>query len=456
MPYSFLTLGQAKQALIQRLYVATNQFFTDAEIGLYLIESLQIFNAFANFYRQEFTFTARPGVTWYDLTDITNLPNTLRPLTTTDTALVQLIEYHLLEPLTSTYPLIWIGSKQFAITDLLNALQQMRDQLISDSGCTITESLVAAVGGRTFLPDTAISLRRVTWLPTSGFGYTPNNLRPSDLWSDQSFTAGFPQLPPGYPQMYRRSTEPPLSFDVDIQPAVPGQYDILTLNAGLALSTIQPSIMPVPNDWCSIIKWGAMAQLFGRDSSAADYLRAQYCLTRYKQGVAAMLAAPALIGARINDVPVSITGLTDADFYAANWQGQAPGSPAAIYYAGMNLLALAAAPDSNGPYSVTASVVRNMVLPVADSDYLQIGRDDVSPVLDHGQHIAMFKGGGEEFTQTFPLFQNFMRHCALYNSKLAALSPYLEMLDGRSREDERLNPMFSKVTPATTETANGR
>jgi hypothetical protein len=447
--YSFITYLQFRQALAQRLYDAGQQFITDAEAKVYTLESLQTFNALANFYRDTFVFNSRQNVTWYDLTDTTNLPNTLRPLTTTVLSILQAIEYHLLEPQTSAYPLAWSGSKQFAITDLLNAIQQVRDQCLSESNCTISQALQnAAITVRTTLADTVLEIRRVCWIPTTGLGYTSNCLLSSDVWAQQSFEAGFPQAVQGYPLSYRRSTNPPLSFDVDIVPAVPGNYDILTVNAGTALSTIQSSVLSIPNDWCWAVKWAALAQLCGRDSLAADTVRSSYALARYKQGIAAMLEAPALLSARINDVPVILEAISNGDFYDANWQAKAAGFPTSIYYAGLNLLALSPVPDA-GPYSVTASVVRNMVLPSVDADNIQIGRDDVSVCLDYAQHIAMFKVGGAEFLATAPLYQNFIRHCTLYNSKLSAQSIFREFIDLRSHEDEREHPEFTNPTPAT-------
>jgi hypothetical protein len=86
-----------------------------------------------------------------------------------------------------------------------------------------------------------------------------------------------------------------------------------------------------------------------------------------------------------------------------------------------------------------------MPLPYADGDFLQIGRDDYYPVLDCAQHIAMLKLGGEEFARTFPLYKNFLRHCALYNSKLKAASLWLEWLDGRAQETIKVNPIFSPM-----------
>jgi hypothetical protein len=94
-----------------------------------------------------------------------------------------------------------------------------------------------------------------------------------------------------------------------------------------------------------------------------------------------------------------------------------------------------------------------MPLPVLDVDFLQIGRDDVSPVLDEAQHIAMIKAGGQEFAQTYALHTNFLRHCLLYNSKLKALSHWLHFIDERAQEEIRVNPVFDK--PEVKEVAGG-
>jgi hypothetical protein len=463
MPYAYITLGQAKQALAQRLYefnVAPGpyQFWPQAELGVYINEALQEFNVTANFYRQEFQFPLAANTTWYDLT---TQPGSLRPMTSTDQQLLSIIEYHFLEPQTSSYPLTWTGTKQFAITDLLNAIQQMRDQTVSESTCTVLESLVPAVPGRIFLADTAMDLRRVCWIPVlvTNPTYTPNVVLDSDIWATQSydgifnisFPGSFPQAYQGIPQIYRRSTEPPLSFDVDTIPAVNGQYDILTTNNGPNLSINASTVFEVPNDWAWVIKYGAMAQLFSRVDLAYDPVRSSYCWARYKQAVAMMAEAPAALAARINDVPVIIDAMSNGDFYDANWQGKPPGRPQYLYYSGLNMTAVSPIPDQL--YSMTASVIANMPLPVLDVDFLQIGRDDVSPVLDEAQHIAMIKAGGQEFAQTYALHTNFLRHCLLYNSKLKALSHWLHFIDERAQEEIRVNPVFDK--PEVKEVAGG-
>jgi hypothetical protein len=444
MPYQFITLGQAKQALSQQLYDISEQFFTDAELGLYINEALQVFNAIANFYRADFAFDTAANQTWYDLTTVSN---SIRPITTTDQNLLNIIQYHLLEPQSSTYPLAWTGSNQFSIADILNSIQQMRDQCLSEANCTATQSLVAAPPGRIVLPHGTLGLRRVCWIPVSDPNFSVNCLLPSDLWATQSYEAGFPQLGNGTPQIYRRSTEPPPSFDVDIQPAINGQYDIVTIAGGGMLVPTAATVLPVPNDWSWVIKFGALAQLFDKESAAKDVLRAKYCDARFKHGVALMSSAPALLGARINDVPVQVEAVSNGDFYYANWQGMATAQPQYLFYTGLNLLG--AAPIPNGQYGITASVIGNMSLPVNNGSYLQVGRDDINSILDYAQHLAMLKCGGAEFEASMEMWTDFVRHCTLYNSKLKAMSPWIDYLDGRAQEELKVNPVFDKANPQT-------
>jgi hypothetical protein len=438
--YSFITLSEAQANLAQRLYDASQQFFAPAELAAYIVEALQTFNALANFQRGEFTFDAVANTTWYDLT---TRPNSTRQITATDTSVLSAIEYALLEPQTTTYPLAWTGSRQFNLTDILNAIQQIRDQLLAESNCTINQSLIAASPGRTIVDESVMDIRRVCWIPNPLLGYTPNCLVPVDAWAAQSFEANFPQAQPGYPRGWRRSTSPPLAFDVDIPPAVPGKYDLLTTNAGPRLSTTAATTLPIPNDWIWVLKWGALGNLLSRDTTARDSYRAKYCQMRYKQGVAALLKAPALFTARYNDIVISVDSVRDGDYYYANWQGLSPGEPRHVFYAGLNQMAIA--PASN--VSMTVSCIGNMTLPTSGASLIQLGQDDLEAVLNEAQHIASFKCGGGEFFNTLPLHDLFLRRCVLFNSKLAAQSDYKDLLYGRAQQESRENPLYQGVSP---------
>jgi len=174
---------------------------------------------------------------------------------------------------------------------------------------------------------------------------------------------------------------------------------------------------------------------------------------RYKQGVAALMQAPAALVARLNNQVMSVDSVRDADFYRANWQGLAPGSPLNAFYAGLNMLALSPQPSGAG-YSVTVSCVGNMPLPATGNDPIQLGQDDLEAVLCYAQHLATFKSGGADFGDTYMLYEAFLRRCVLYNSKLAAQSDYKELMWARSQQERRENPVFTGPGPAETAGAN--
>lgn len=443
MPYQYVTLAEAVTQLSQRLFLnqalflasPNAQFWTYSELVLYIVESLRTFNAFSNAWKAEFPFDLVAGQTWYDLTTQTG---SLRPFTVTDVDLYKLMEYHLLEPATGA---TWTGSKQFGISDLMNALQRRRDEILGVSGCTVRQSLVGAVAGRTFLPDLTIDIRRVAWLPAANpAGYKASPLWSGDAFEAQSYTPGYPQAADGAPSIYIRSSEPPLSFDVDIRPAVPGQYDVLTVDAGAALAVAQATALNIPDDWAYTAKWGALSDLLGRESNAKDPLRQQYCEQRYQHALKALAMAPAVLVGRLNDVPVGVDPVQSADDYNPGWQAATPGAPTDLYVAGLNLVAVSPQPDSGGPYAVTVSVVQNAPVPTKDSDFLQVSRDDYDVVIDYAQHLAAFKRGGAEFVATMPLFERFLKAAAIGNSKLQEFGPFTGAMLQTGRLQEERSP----------------
>lgn len=629
--YSYISYAQARQQLANRLYDPLKQFWSDAELGLNIKESLRTWNAMTNFWRGDFLFNSQQGVTWYDLTDIVNLPNTLRPLTITDVGVYTDIQYALLEPAVGVNP--WTGvSKQFTADDLVNAVQRRRDEILSVTGCFTTRRLVGAVPSRVYLPDTVIDVRRmayipatpvnpsdsfhranvnpigspwipiglpgfvmgqvlnnqyvgqtgkptdmlyaaagVTWSPNQssqatlrtlnpgkgyaglyvrvpisaggvvGSGYqflldgvfggqgiglptgakisnatgfiastvitpqagdvfklqavgstisvfqngalilsvvdtlatsgipgilaSPSNgvatdvawdnwvgtggninttspMFPEDSWAEQSFQQNYLQLPAGTPLTYLLSTEPPIAFDVDRPPGAAGQYELLTVEAGQVLSTTAPSTFTIPNDWIHLIKWGALADLLGRESNAKDVLRAKYCEQRYRMGLSLLSTASALLTLRIANTVLQIDSVRDADLYRTTWEAEAQKKPDMAFHSGLNLIGLASTPD--GVYSLTATVVENAPMPANDTSNLQVAREDLDAVLDYAQHIASFKLGGTEFLSTASLFERFLKQAGLYNSKLAEMGEFTPFLLDRSQRQENMAP---RTTP---------
>jgi hypothetical protein len=422
-------------ALAARLYDPTNQFWTQAELLLYFQEAMREWNALTAYWRGDFTFNPVAGATWYDLTTIAN---TLRPLTLTTTNLYTVIEYHLLEPPVGAGP--WTGSAQFAISDIQGAVARRRNELLGTTGCSVTQSVVAALPGRTALPSTTLDLRRVAFLPANGFG-APSTLWQDDAWAWESFEPAYAALPPGIPATYAVNTQPLFTFDVDANLNVPGQYELLTTQAGA-----DPSLV-VPDDWAWLVKWGALADLLGRESNAKDPLRAAYCEKRYAEGMSLLALAPALLTFRIagQPLPLQIDAVREADEYATGWEGLTPATPSIVYVAGLNLMALSPPPDL-ATYAMTATVVENTPVPAIPTDCINVTVDVYEALLDEAQHIAMFKSGGAEFTATFPMHQRFMQLAALYSSKLAEMGEFSHMLQEQSHQEDAANPRYTANT----------
>ena len=388
--YSYVTLAQVLQQIANRLYDPTMTFWTQAELTLYLTEALQTWNALAAYWRGDFLFQTVPGTQWYDLTNQVQMPLTLRPLTVTDVDLYTIIQYHLLEPAVGVNP--WSGvSKQFTADDLIAAVQRRMNEVLAVTGCTITRTLYPAVLGRTLLSDVTIDIRRVAYLPAVG---SPSVLWPDDTWAEQSFDVDYTILPPGTPSIYRTSTQPPISFDVDAPPGAAGSYELLTVNNGPVLSPTVASPLAIPDDWTHVIKWGALADLFSRESNAKDVPRAAYCEQRYRMGLQLLAAAPALLALRANNVTLQIDSIRAADLYSTSWQAAAAGAPGEALQSGLNLLALSPVPDAPPtPYSLTATVVENAPIPVALGDPVQVAREDLDAVIDYAQHLAALEDG---------------------------------------------------------------
>jgi len=442
--------------LAQRLYDAAQTFWASAELTVYIVEALRTFNALTSFWRGDFVFKSNDpsliGTQWYDLTAVAN---TLRPYTVTDASLFQTIEYHLLEP--ANLPSVpWSGSSQFSVDDILQAIARRRDELLSLTGCTQTRRLVGAAAGRTLLPDTVIDVRRLSYLPNAPG--VPSVLWPADAWDEQSFNAFYTILPagtPGTPSTYLLSTQPPLSFDVDTPPSFAGSYELITVEAGAAANPAVPSLLSIPDDWSWAVKWGALADLFSRDSLSRDPLRAEYCQRRYDMAQRLLTSAPALLALRLDNVALQIDSLRLLDLYDTSWEAQAAGTPLAAGHAGLNLVTLAPAADTNGAagfYMLDATVVSNAPVPSVDADPVQVSRDDLDAVLGYAQHLATLKSGGAEFTATLPLLQRFLDQCAVYNSKLREFAEFTTTLLGVSARESQTNP---RMEPSTVEAASG-
>src|SRR5690348_12340482 len=89
--YTYATRATVRQQLANRLYDSAQTFWSPNELDMYIVEALQVWNALTAYWRGDFLFNTAPATTWYDIPSLTN---SLRPYTTTDVDLYELIAYH--------------------------------------------------------------------------------------------------------------------------------------------------------------------------------------------------------------------------------------------------------------------------------------------------------------------------------------------------------------------------
>jgi hypothetical protein len=328
--YQWITYSQARQALAARLADPNNVFWADAELGVYLVEALRTWNALTEFWNFTFAFTASSAQTWYNISQITGSP---RLRTVLDTDLYKTMQYHLLEP-PSGGP--WTGTSQFSIADFSGALQRRRDEMIQVSGCNIQQlpPLPATPNTRRVIfPDSTLEPRRTRFLPDSGYGQ-PVTLSREDTLAFDAFETGYMQNP-GMPAAWSVITQRSLAMDVDTAPAVPGNYDVISLQSGQPFTPPASNLLSVPDDWSWLAKWGAMSDLLGRDSEATDRARADYCLKRYTDGLKVMKASNWLISATLGGIPVDVPSLKEMDGWSPEWEINSAAWPSLVQ-AGMD------------------------------------------------------------------------------------------------------------------------
>jgi hypothetical protein len=89
---------------------------------------------------------------------------------------------------------------------------------------------------------------------------------------------------------------------------------------------------------------------------------------------------------------------------------------------GANLCAISPPPIADT--QMTATLVRNAIIPASASDYLQIGREFLGLLYGYVVHLAMFKVAGEEFAATTQLADAFFEAAKERNKRLGDFSAF--------------------------------
>jgi len=431
MAYTHTRRSELRAALRSRLGETSARYWADAELNLCTDEALRTWQAASRFYRERGVFQTEANVPFYDLS------SKLSPLlgyTITDANAITLMEYHLLEPPT---PTVWTGTDMFSLAELTEAVERRRNQFLLETAATLTRSLdpiAPPPSGRVELADTVIDVRRAAWRSTGG---TYTHLWREDEHNLNSYKRGW-SVNPDTPAAFSVILTPPVQLQLAPVPADEGQLDLVTVRTGAALDPGTGVLLGVPDDYVWAVKWGALADLLGKEGPARDPTRAAYCERRWREGVDLCRGSGLVLEAEIDGLPVPPATLEELDAYAPTWQNSI-GTPTAVATAGANILAVGnAVPD--GIYSVTLDVVRRFPIPNGDGDWVRVGREHLDAVIDYALHIASFKMGGAEFEATMPHYERLLRLAAVHNDRLRAQAPTFRRVEGHGLKEAKQRP----------------
>jgi hypothetical protein len=425
--YSWLTKNQAVSQLGQRLNITPSSasFWTDTELWIYIQTALQMYNSLTWQWRSDFQYND-PVNLWNSLG---SLPGSPRLRTTTDVDCYTEMELMLLEPSSGG---TWTGTSQFSISVMSQALQRRRDEVLQITNAN--QSLLTGIPLtpntiRTELSDTIIDVERVRYIPATG---TPNTLYRDDTISQEFYEAPLYQLQPGTPQTFSLSSEPPLSWQVDVPPAEPGTYEAIVLQSGAAFNPPTPTLLGIWDDYAWVLIWGALADLLGQESESTDRERSEYCLKRYQDGLQLMMKSPWIELGKVNGVAVSLDSIVSSDRYDPEWDSNPTGFGPVIVVGGQDFVG---APVGQG---IGLTVLGNA--PIVDAGtgtFLQVSRSDWDCVILLAQARAAWKQGGAEFKASLELEKAALQMCAANNVRLKSLGAFSDVIDQRGNQQER-------------------
>jgi hypothetical protein len=414
-----VALSEAIAEVSVRLGDENNTFFTQGEIYLYLCESLRVLNAMTGFWKEQFNFNLTPPFTQNWFAD--NGAGSPRQQTLTDTDIYNLIEYHLLEPATGA---LWTGTNQFAISDLWQSCSRRRNEMLQLAACNMAEVSLACIPNTNTVPvpDSALDVRRVRWVPAAGKG-SPVTLQRGDVLSFQRFTANYLQTNT-QPMRWDilSGQEAPgvantlLALVLDALVNVPSTVQVLTIAGAPDFNPPGGNPLLIPDDWMWVLKFGALADILSKEEEGRDIARAQYCRKRYEEGLQLMMTMPWIVQATLNGVPVDTQSLSAADRTNYEWQSRATAFPELVI-GGIDLFAVSPVPTS--AVSVGMTVVQNAPIPAnTGTAPIFLPRDAMEAVLKESTHLALFKCAGSEFTESIALHAEFVQFCTQTNSRL--------------------------------------
>lgn len=403
LTYSQITFAEAKTQLASLLNDESKVFWTDTELGLYLIEALRFWGLAAQYWRDTGQFQTASGQAMYDITsDVTDVTGTtyMQDLTVTDRDLIVDLEYNLIEPITTNWALGWQGSEMFTMDQIATVLSLGRDDLLRQSGCIAQPATYVATAGiqRVELNQNTIQILRMSVQEDGSTSVLP--MWPIDYYQAQAYNQS--AVPAnGRPDAYITTYTPTLAVDVYPSPRTQSLLRLDVVESGAQFTPeVASSVVGLPDDACWVAKYRGMDDLLSGDGLSRAPELSQYARQRWLDGLDMLAQYQSLMWSTLNGKRMTISSLAQLSAQRPDWEGSS-GTPRSLHMLNWNRFAVYPVPD--GVYTITVEVVKKAPIPTSDTDYMQVGREQMQAIYDYAQHLALLKCQGVEFSQSYDL-----------------------------------------------------
>lgn len=441
MAYNHTTFAQAKQRLANELGDPGKVFFTDTELGRYIIEALRWWGLTSQYFRETGQVRTVANQSFYylenSLKDGTNTV-LLQGLTVTDRELINDINYALMEPPIVSWPGGWIGTEMFTLEDISATLSDSRDEVLKLTACIASSYDLGATQSRVTLPSDHIRILRADINESGSSGPLP-------LWVDdqvQLYTTvretSFPAN--RRPKTYAVSYSPQLTVDLWPPPLVSSTLNIQGIKSG---GTLTPSVLAttllIPDDASILLKYRTLMDLFSDDGLGRAPQMADYCEMRYRDGLESIGRYLSILWQNDGGPRGQISTVAQWDQNRPTWRYESPGVPRSV--AQLNWNTIAVRPLPNGIYTMTFETIRKAPIPTSDSDFIQVGRESMQALYDYAQHIALIKSQGVEFETTMSRYQSAKAMAEEYRQQISSQSYLYQATQLPSLQEKWFRPL---------------
>ena len=439
MPYNHTTFAQAKQRLANDLGDPGKVFFTDHELGRYIVEALRWWGLTAMYFRETGKIETVNNQPFYRLeTSLFDESETelIQGLGVTDRELINDINYALMEAQISSWPGGWVGTEMFSLEEISTLLSESRDEFLKLTASIAQGYTVNATTGRVSLPTDHIRILRADITP-QGQGAVP-------LWSIdqiQLHTTVRQTVQPGTgrPKAYSVSYSPQLTVDLWPPPQVLSVLEIQGIKTGAVLNpTSAATALTIPNDASVVLKYRVLADLFGGDGLARCPQMERYCEMRYQDGLEAMANYMSILWSNDGGARGPISTVAQWDQVRPTWK-QTTGVPRSIAQLNWNTIALRPVP--NGVYALTFEAIRKAIVPTVDGDFIQVGREHIQAIYEYAQHVALVKSQGAEFEISMSRYESAKAAALEYRQQLASQSPMYQATQLPGLQEKWFRPL---------------